>query len=254
MTETDGREHADGVLRDRGRAAPARQGEGGREQERRAADPRRLRAHERARRAAQRSADPGRRHDARAARGHRRRGRLDRPERRPGARGGDPEDRARPRALLPDARLVPARGPAARPRGKRRRRAAGRGRDRASQARPAHPRLHRARRRRRGGRRVRHAHRRHPRRERLPRRGERDGDREHRHGRVTRRGGDDRGKRGVRAARPGSLPLPRLARGEDRGDRVERPANQRRRGPAAAAHGRSARITSRSRASSGSPR
>ncbi len=40
-------------------------------------------------------------------------------------------------------------------------------------------------------------------------------------------GRDDRRQRGMRAARPGSLPLPRLARREDRGDRVERPADQR---------------------------
>ena len=61
-------------------------------------------------------------------------------------------------------------------------------------------------------------------------------------------------QRGVRAARPGSLPLPRLARREDRGHRVERPAHRGASRACAAASGRSARITSRWRASSGSPR
>ena len=64
---------------------------------------------------------------------------------------------------------------------------------------------------------------------RLPRRGERDGDRERRHGRGARRGRDRDRERGLRAARPGSLPLPRLARRADRGDRVERPAHPGRR-------------------------
>ena len=45
----------------------------------------------------------------------------------------------------------------------------------------------------------------------LPRRGERDGHRERGDGRRARRGRDRDRERGLRAARPGSLPLPRLA-------------------------------------------
>ena len=176
------------------------------------------------------------------------------PERRPGARSGDPEDRARSRALLADARLVPARGPAARPRGKRRRRAPGRGRDRAPQARPAHPRLRRARSRRRRGRHVRHAHRPHPRCERLPRRGERDGDREHRHGRgagrrARRPSETPRASRTSRISAASSARSGRRSRGSSRTSCASAASRA-----CAGARGRSARITSRWRASSGSRR
>ena len=54
----------------------------------------------------------------------------------------------------------------------------------------------------------------------------------------------------LRAARPGSLPLPRRARGADRGHRVERPADQGRPVGSRAASGGSGLTTSRSRASS----
>ena len=55
-------------------------------------------------------------------------------------------------------------------------------------------------------------HRQAPRRARPPRRGVGHGDRERDHGRVARARPDDDLERGVRAARPGPLPLPRLAR------------------------------------------
>ena len=70
--------------------------------------------------------------------------------------------------------------------------------------------------------------------------------------RCCRRGHRIRQRR-LRAARPGPLPLPRLARRPDRGHRVERPARQRGR-LTRWRRVRSAPITSRSRASSGSRR
>ena len=67
------------------------------------------------------------------------------------------------------------------------------------------------------------------RRARLPRRGERDGDRERGHGSRARRGRDRDRRHCLRAACPGPLPVPRLARRADPGDRVERAADPRRR-------------------------
>ena len=88
----------------------------------------------------------------------------------------------------------------------------------------------------------------------VPRRGSRHGDGERDHGRGARRGRDDARPRRLRAAHPGSLPLPRRARRAHRGHRVERAPHPRRRRSSAAARTGSARTTSRSRASSASPR
>ena len=63
-------------------------------------------------------------------------------------------------------------------------------------------------------------------------------------------GNDDDLERRLRAARAGSLPLPRLARREDRGDRLERPPHRRGRGPVGRLALRSGRSTSRWAASS----
>ncbi len=60
-------------------------------------------------------------------------------------------------------------------------------------------------------------------------------------------------QRRVRAARPGPLPLPRLARRPDRRDRLERAADRRRRRSSQAARTGSAPSTSRRPASSASP-
>ena len=76
---------------------------------------------------------------------------------------------------------------------------------------------------------LRDADRRPARRRDLPRRGERDGDRERGDGRRPRARRDHDRERRLRAARAGSLPLPRLARRRDRGHRVERPPDPRRR-------------------------
>ena len=253
-------------LRDRGRQPLSGTHPRRRQQERRAADPRRVPAHRRAGDAHERAAHPRRRHDARAARRPRRRRRRGRGRTRcastPRTSSKSAPD---PRALQHDPRVVPARRPAARALRPRDDAAAGRRRDRPAPARPAHPRVRRARRRDRHRRPLRD---RAPTRlaaRRLPRRGERHGDGEHRHGRGARAGRDGARQRGVRAARAGPLPLPRLARRADRGHRVERAAHHRRRaaarrrvddrpGPhrgraASSAWPRSPAATSRSRAS-----
>ena len=130
-----------------------------------------------------------------------------------------------------DPRLVPARRPAARARGPRHRAAARRRRDRPAPARHAHPRLPAARRRDRDHAPLRHAGGPARRAPALPRRGERDGHRERRDGGRARGRRDGDRERGLRAARAGSLPLPRLARRRDRRDRLERAPHQRRRAP-----------------------
>ena len=61
----------------------------------------------------------------------------------------------------------------------------------------------------------------------LPRRGERHGHRERGHGGVAREGADGSRQCRLRAARAGPLPLPRLARREDRRHRDERAADRR---------------------------
>ena len=177
----------------------------------------------------ERPADPRRRDDGRAARRPRRRRRVDGPER--GARRRDRrlEDRARSRPLPRDPRLVPARRAAARALRPRDGAAAGRRRDRPPAARHAHPRVRGARRRGRAERRLRPAHRRPRRQADVPRRGVGDGDGERDHGGRARGGRDDRRPRRLRAAHPGSLPLPRLARRADRGHRLEHPADHGRR-------------------------
>ena len=107
--------------------------------------------------------------------------------------------------------------------------ATGRRRDRSQAARPAHPRLRRARSRDLDRRSLRHARDPPPRHADLPRRGERHGDGEHDHGGGARPGRDGDLERRLRAARPGSLPLPQQARRLDRGHRLERAADPRRR-------------------------
>ena len=162
----------------------------------------------------ERAADPRRRDDARAARRHRRRRRVDRRERGPRrTRPSVTKHELDPELCGADPRVVPARRPAARALRPGHRAAAGRRRDRPPPPRPAHPRASRARRRDRGRRPLRDARRRAARRADLPRRGERDGHREHGDGGRRSRPGEtvDRQRR-LRAARPGSLPLPRLAR------------------------------------------
>ena len=171
------------VLRDRGWPAPERPCSRRREQERRPAGARRLPAHERAGRAQQRAADPRRRDDDRADRGTRRGRRVDRRERGEDPRRGRLLARARRRAVEPHPRIVPARRPVARAPRPGERPASGRRRDRAAPARPAHPRARGAGRRDRHRRALRAAHGRPAREAHLPRRGERDGDREHGHGR-----------------------------------------------------------------------
>ena len=72
---------------------------------------------------------------------------------------------------------------------------------------------------------------------------------------ATLAAGPDRAdERRLRAARPGSLPLPRLARRADRGDRLEHAADRGRRPSSRAASTASAPSTSRRRASSASRR
>ena len=160
-----------------------------REQERRAADPRRVPPHRRAGDADERAAHPRRRHDARAARRPRRRRGVDRRERGARPRAGR-RTRDRRGAREQDPRVVPARRAAARAPRPRERAAARRRRDRPPPARPAHPRVRRARRAARvDGRyelRGAAARRAHP-----PRRGVGDGDRERGHGRGARAGRDD---------------------------------------------------------------
>ena len=223
-----------------------------RKQERRAPDPRRVPARGRPGRALERAADPRRRHDARPARRPRRGRRLDR------ARTRCASTRAVRRSRRPtsaSASKIRASfllaGPLVARFGRADDAAAGRRRDRPAPARSAYARVPRARRRD-GPRRppLRDRGDEAARRERLPRRGERDGDGEHAHGRGAREGRDGARQRGVRAARAGPLPLPRLARRADRRHRVERPAHHRRRAVSAAARGRSGPTTSRSAASS----
>ena len=127
------------VVRHPGWPAPERPRAGGRQQERRPADPRRLPADERAGRAPQRAADPRRRDDDGPARRRRRGGRVERPERGAGARGRDRDARARRRAGQPDPRVVPARRPAAGPPRASQRPASRRRCDRPPPARPTHP-------------------------------------------------------------------------------------------------------------------
>ena len=113
----------------------------GREQERRAADPRLERAHGRGGGRPQRAADPRRRGDARDPARDRRRGLLARAERgRPLRRQGR-RRRDRPRARRADPRLVPAGRPAARPLPPRGDAAARRRRDRSPPSGPAPRRL-----------------------------------------------------------------------------------------------------------------
>ena len=145
------------------------------------------------------------------------------------------EDRARRRPLQPDPRLVPPCRAAACPLRPRKRPAPRRRRDRAPPARPAHPRVGRAGRRDGHQRPLRHGDLRPPGPQDLPRRGERHGNGERGHGRDPRHRRDRDRKRCVRAARAGSLPLPRLARRQDRGHRLERPPRPRR--PAARRRG-----------------
>ena len=213
----------------RGRAPAERPHPCGREQERSAADPRRMPAHGRRGAAAQRAADPRRPDDARPARRPRGRGRVARGERSPRPGGERDEDGARRGALQQDPRVGAARRPAARPVRQRHRPAARRRRDRPPPRRHAPPRVPEARRRDRGEPPLHHAHRRPRRRQRLPRRGERHRHGERRHGGDARARRDDARQRRVRAARPGSLPLPRRARRGDRGHRDERAARHRRR-------------------------
>ena len=220
--------HRNAGLRDRGRSPAQRHRPRRREQERRAADPGGHRARVGAGAADERAADPRRADDGRAARRHRRRRGVAGRERDPDRPGRRPQVRARRGALPSDPRLVPARGAAAGAARQRDRAAARRRRDRTPPARPAHPRPRRARRRDRHQRPLRDARAAAPRHVDLPRRGERDGDRERRHGGRARRGRDRDRERRLRAARPGSLPLPRLARRPDRGDRVERAPHPRR--------------------------
>ncbi len=152
-----------------------------------------------------------------------------------------------------DPGVVPARRPAARAARPGERAAAGRRRDRPAPARSAHPRARAARRADRDREPLRDADGRAARRRDLPRRGERDGDRERGHGRRPRARRDHDRQRRLRAARAGPLPLPRLARRPDRGHRVERPPDPRRRAAAREGSGRSLPSTSRSAASSASP-
>ena len=151
---------------------------------------------------------------------------MDRAERPARPRGRHSHDGARPRPVLADACLVPPGRAAARARGKRNRRAPRRRRDRPPAPGPAHSRLLEARGRSPCGRRLRDARRPAPVCRRLPGRGERDGDREHRHGYGDHARNERDRQRRVRAARPGSLPVPRLARRPDRGNRVQRPARR----------------------------
>ena len=203
----------------------------------------------------ERPADPRRRDDGRDPRRPRRRRRVD------GAERGHASTRPRvtKTALDPDAgprdpRVVPPRRAAARALRPRDGAAARGRRDRPPPARHAHPRVHGARRRGRAERRLRPAHRRPPRQADVPRRGVGDGDRERRHGGRARRGRDDRRPRRLRAAHPGPLPLPRLARRADRGDRLEHRCGSRASTSCAAARTASGPSTSRSRASRRSPR
>src|SRR3954464_8652269 len=99
------------IVRDRGRPLTPRADPGGRKQERRAADPRRVAAHQRDRHAPERPANRGRRDDARALERRRRGGRVDRRQRGPRERGRRDETGARRGALQPHARVVPTGGP-----------------------------------------------------------------------------------------------------------------------------------------------
>ena len=90
--------------------------------------------------------------------------------------------------------------------------------------------------------------------ERVPRRGERDGDRERHDGGDLARGETMLGNAASRAARPGSLPLPRRARRGHRRHRLERAAGRRRRARFTAASTRSAGSHRGGRASSDSAR
>ena len=139
------------------------------------------------------------------------------------------EDRARPRPRPGDPGVVPARRAAARPLRASDGAAPGRGRDREAPTGHPHPRVHGARRRVRAERRLRPAHRRAPRQAHVPRRGLGDGHGERGDGRRPRGRGHDRRPCGLRAAHPGPLPLPRLARGQDRRDRLEHPEDHGRR-------------------------
>ena len=164
--------------------------------------------------------------------------------------------RARRGAVQPDPRLVPARRPAARALRARQRAAARRRRDRPPPRSTrtstrfaelgAEVEIERP---------LRDARERAARSHRLPRRGERDGDRERRHGRRAARPGDT--MIGNAACEPHVQDLCRFlvslgARID--GDRLERAPDRGRRLARAAASSASAPITSRWRASSGSPR
>ncbi len=99
---------------------------------------------------------------------------------------------------------------------------AGRRRDRAQAAGYAHPCVSGARRRRRAERRVRDEDERSPWQAHLPRRGLGHGHRERDHGGDACRGRDRGRPCRVRAPHPGPLPVPRLARGANRGHRLQR--------------------------------
>ena len=122
------------------------------------------------------------------------------------------QDRSRPRSLPGDPCVVPAGRPAPVPLRARDGATAGRRRDRAPPARHAHPCVSGARRRRRAERRVRDEDGRSSRQAHLPRRGLGHGHRERDHGGDASRGRDRGRPCRVRAAHPGSLPVPRLAR------------------------------------------
>ena len=198
------------VLRDRGRPAAQRAPSGPPETRTARSDPRRVPAHRRSRSAAQRPAHPRRGDDAGAARRPRRRRRVAGAERGAHPRRRDRTSTSSTRSSAePHPRVVPARRPAARALRPRRRAAAGRRRDRPPADRHAHPRADRARRRDRRDGALRHARER-PARPRVfldeasvmatenavmaASLARADGDRERR----------------LRAARPGSLPLPHL--------------------------------------------
>ena len=181
--------------------------------------------HARVRRGAalQRPAHPRRRDDGRAARRSRSGHRVDRTERGSRGLGRNGADRSRRRARARDPRVVPARGAAARALRPRDRAPSRWRRDRPAAARHARPRVRGTWRRRRDRRRVRALDGRAARHSHVPRRGVGDGNGERHHGRGSRRGRDGSRERGLRAAHPGSLPLPRLDRCADRRCRLERP-------------------------------
>ena len=148
-------------------------------------------------------------------------------ERRPRLCGGRLEDRGRRGALRPDPRLVPACRPAALALRARVALAARRGLHRTAPAGHACPCIPRARGRGVGRAPVRASRRAAARQADLPRRSERHGHRERRHGGRPRRRPDRARQCGVRASRPGSLPVPRLVGRPDRRDRLERSQDRR---------------------------